>query len=87
MGPKMIRDISKETLIPIIKDAFKPYKCYVKIENGTQVDIRVLDNNGESIFTTSPLLKEMQASSTLRNRLIRIREAMKREGYILDHWE
>ena len=83
----MTRDISKENLIPIIKNAFKPYKCHAQIYDGIQVSFRVFDNNGESIFTTSPLLKEMQSSLTLSNRLMRIREVMKHEGYNLDHWE
>ena len=82
----MTRNTSIENLIAIIKNALKPYECPAKVDQN-RINFGALDDNGESIFTTSPLLKEMQASSTLRNRLIRIREAMKREGYILDHWE
>ena len=85
----MSRNISKENVITIIKEAFKPLECYAELEDRqNRVGFRVFDDENKTLYNSPSIsIKEAQSITRLNTILLKIRYSIESQGVILEPWK
>ena len=84
----MTRDILKENLDPKIEAAFKPFGCFVQLEDReNRIGFRVFDEENQTLYNSpSILIQNAQDIKKLNKILFEARSYIEAQGLILEPW-